>query len=281
MSEAVLAMRRFRANRMAVFAATLLLLIFIVALVGPWLSPFAPETLDWQHMAEPPTIARAHWLGTDRLGRDLFVRTLSGLRVSLLISGVATAISLTIGLLWGMISGYVGGRTDEWLMRLVDVLYSLPYLFIVIILVTLFPRDRLTVLLLAIGAIGWLTIARMVRAQTVSLKEREFIEAARAAGFGTAAIIRRHVLPHLTGSLIVYATLTIPQLILFESFLSFLGLGVQEPHASLGSLINDGAQEMQSAPWMLLVPGGCLVLVLLCCNLIGDAWRDALDPHER
>jgi oligopeptide transport system permease protein len=198
----------------------------------------------------------------------------------LLIGVAATAISVTIGIFWGAVAGYAGGRIDELMMRFVDALYSLPYLFIVIILTTLFERGSLPVLFLAIGAVGWLTTARIVRGQTLALKRREFIEAARATGVPARAILLRHVIPNLIGPVTVYATLTIGQMILFESFLSFLGLGVQEPLASLGSLINDGAQEMQSAPWMLLVPASFLALLLVCCNLLGDGLRDALDPRE-
>ncbi|TLY61094.1 MAG: ABC transporter permease subunit, partial [Gammaproteobacteria bacterium] len=253
----------------------------LAALLGPALSPYAYDSLDWGHLAVAPQLAASHWLGTDRLGRDLFVRSLHGLRISLLISLLASAVSVVIGVTWGSVAGYAGGRTDEWMMRFVDVLYSLPYLFIVIILTTLFERGSLAVLFVAIGAVGWLTMARIVRAQTLSLKRREFIEAARALGVGTPAIIARHILPNLVGTVAVYATLTIPQMIIFESFLSFLGLGVQEPLASLGSLINDGAQEMQSAPWMLLVPASLLVTLLICCNLLGDGLRDALDPRDR
>ena len=262
-------------------AASVILLVAILALSGPAVSRYTYDALDWQHLAAAPFATASHWLGTDRLGRDLFVRTLCGIRISLLISLVATAISLAIGVTWGSIAGYVGGRTDEVMMRFVDVLYSLPYLFIVIILMTVFQRGSLPVLFCAIGAVGWLTMARIVRGQTLALKRREFIEAARASGLATPAILLRHILPNLIGPVIVYATLTIPQMILFESFLSFLGLGVQEPLASLGSLINDGAQEMQSAPWMLLVPAGFLVVLLMCFNLVGDALRDALDPRDQ
>lgn len=262
-------------------AIIFLVLLVILAWLGPVISPYAYDSLDWQHLASSPFKVSSHFLGTDRLGRDLFVRTLHAVRLSLLISLVATAISVVIGVSWGAVAGYIGGRTDQLMMRIVDVLYSLPYLFIVIVLTTVFPRGSLAVLFVAIGAVGWLTTARIVRAQTLSLKRREFVEAARAAGAGTPAILVRHVIPNLLGPVVVYATLTIPQMILFESFLSFLGLGVQEPLASLGSLINDGAQEMQSAPWMLLVPGGFLVALLLCFNLTGDALRDALDPRER
>jgi oligopeptide transport system permease protein len=274
------AWQRLCGSRVALVALGLIVLIALLALLGPALSPYADDTLDWQHLAIPPGLQASHWFGTDRLGRDLFVRTLHGVRISLLISLLASAVSLVIGVSWGAVAGYVGGRTDEWMMRFVDVLYSLPYLFIVIILTTLFDRGSLVVLLVAIGAVGWLTTARIVRGQTLSLKRREFIEAARATGVGVPGILARHIVPNLIGPVMVYATLTIPQMITFESFLSFLGLGVQEPLASLGSLINDGAQEMQSAPWMLLAPAVFLVTLLVCFNLVGDGLRDALDPRE-
>jgi len=275
------AWQRLRVNRVVSVAATLVALVALLAIGGPAFSPYAPDTLDWQHLAIPPGLEASHWFGTDRLGRDLFVRTLHGVRLSLVISLLASAVSLGIGVTWGAIAGYVGGRVDDWMMRFVDVLYSLPYLFIVIILTTVFERGSLTVLLVAIGAVGWLTTARIVRGQTLTLKRREFVEAARAAGLGTPGILIRHIVPNLVGPVVIYATLTIPQMITFESFLSFLGLGVQEPLASLGSLINDGAQEMQSAPWMLLVPAFFLVTLLVGFNLIGDGLRDALDPRDR
>ncbi len=271
---------RIRRNRVAIVAGTVIVALAVVAVLGPLISPYAYDTLDWQHLAVAPFSSGSHWLGTDRLGRDLFVRTLNGIRISLVIALVSTAISLVIGVTWGAVAGYVGGRTDELMMRFVDVLYSLPYLFIVIILTTVFERGSLPVLFCAIGAVGWLTTARIVRGQTLALARREFVEAARASGLSTPAILLRHIIPNLVGPVAVYATLTIPQMILFESFLSFLGLGVQEPLASLGSLINDGAQEMQSAPWMLLVPAGFLVVMLMCFNLVGDALNDALDPRD-
>jgi oligopeptide transport system permease protein len=271
---------RLARNRAALVAGGVIGLVIVAAVLGPMVSPFAIDSLDWEHMAAAPFGAGAHWLGTDRLGRDLFVRTLNGVRISLVISLVSTVISLTIGVTWGAVAGYVGGRVDELMMRFVDVLYSLPYLFIVIILSTLFQRGSLPVLFFAIGAVGWLTTARVIRGQTLSLARREFIEAARATGASTPAILLRHIIPNLTGPIVVYAALTLPQMILFESFLSFLGLGVQEPLASLGSLINDGAQEMQSAPWMLLVPATFLVVLLMCFNLVGDALSDALDPRD-
>ena len=273
--------RHLAASAATRVALALLILIALLALVGPLLSPWKFDQLDWQHLALPPGRLAAHWLGTDRLGRDLLVRTLYGVRVSLLISVLASLVSLGVGVTWGAVAGFAGGRTDEWMMRFVDVLYSLPYLFIVIILTTLFQRGSITVLLLAIGAVGWLTTARIVRGETLALKRREFVEAARALGVSNTGILVRHIVPNLLGPVAVYATLTVPQMIIFEGFLSFLGLGVQEPHASLGSLINVGAQEMQSAPWMLLTPATFLVVLLVCLNVLGDALRDALDPHER
>lgn len=274
------AAQRISRNRAALLAAVIIVATMVLACVAPLFSPYAYDTLDWQHLATPPSLQAAHWLGTDRLGRDLLVRACAGLRISLLISLLTTAISLSIGIAWGSIAAYVGGRLDALMMRFVDVLYSLPYLFVVIILTSLFPRGNLTVLLVSIGAVGWLTTARIVHGQTLALKRREFIDAARALGLSTPAILRRHIIPNLAGPLCAYATLTIPQMILIEGFLSFLGLGVQEPLASLGGLINDGAQEMQSAPWLLLIPSSLLIGLLICFNTLGDALRDALDPHE-
>jgi oligopeptide transport system permease protein len=274
------AARRLRARRGARVAVALLAATTLLALLAPLLSPWAFDSLDWRHLAQPPGLTAAHWFGTDRLGRDLFVRTLHGVRLSLLISVLATAISVGVGVAWGALAGFVGGRTEEAMMRFVDVLYSLPYLFFVIVLSALLGRGGVAVLLLAIAAVGWLTTARIVHGQTLQLRRREFIEAARATGLTTAAILVRHVVPNLAGTVVVYAALTVPQMILFESFLSFLGLGVQEPYASLGNLINAGAQEMESAPWMLLVPAAFLVLLLTGLNLLGDGLRDALDPRE-
>jgi oligopeptide transport system permease protein len=206
---------------------------------------------------------------------------LQGVRISLLIGLMATFVSLAVGVTWGAIAGYVGGRTDEAMMRFVDVLYSLPYIFIVIILTTIFGRANLYALFVAIGAVGWLTMARIVRGQALALKQKEFIEAARVTGVGTPRMLTRHIMPNLVGRVFAYATVTVPQMLLFESFLSFLGLGVQEPLASLGSLINEGAREMESAVWMLLVPAGFLVALLLSFNFLGDGLRDALDPRDR
>lgn len=273
------AWRRLRGNRSALFAAAVIAGLALASLAGPALSSYAVDALDWEHIAVPPGFESGHWLGTDRLGRDLLVRVLHGVRVSLLIGLLATAVSLCVGVVWGAIAGFCGGRVDEVMMRTVDVLYSLPYIFVVIVLTTVFGRGNLYALFVAIGAVGWLTMARVVRGQTLALKHKEFIEAARVTGLDTPRILIRHVIPNLVGPVAVYATLTIPQMMLFESFLSFLGLGVQEPLASLGSLINEGAREIESAAWMLLVPSAVLVVLLASFNFLGDGLRDALDPR--
>lgn len=270
---------RLRRSRSACVAGAALCAIALFAVLGPMLSSFSYDKLDWQHLAAPP-LASAHWLGTDRLGRDLYVRTLYGVRLSLAIGLIATAISVLIGVGWGATAGFLGGRVDGVMMRIVDVLNALPYLFLVIALTTLFGRGNPYVLFVAIGAVGWLTMARIVRGQAVSLRHRRFIEAAVASGASTPHILVRHIVPNVLGPVVVYAALTVPQMILFESFLSFLGLGVQEPLASLGTLIRDGAEQMSSAPWLLTVPATVLVVLLLAFNLLGDGLRDALDPRE-
>lgn len=253
-------------------ALCLVIAIAALACLAPWLSPWDHDALDWQHLAAPP-LTESHWLGTDRLGRDLFVRSMQAIRVSLALGLLAALVSVVIGVAWGATAGYIGGRVDALMMRFVDIVYALPYVFIVIILATLFPRGSLAALFIAIGAVGWLTMARIVRGQTLSLRRREFIDAAIASGVRTPAILWNHIVPNVLGTVIAYATLTIPQLILFESFLSFLGLGVQEPFASLGSLINEGAQEMESSPWMLLVPGTLLTVLLVAFNRLGEGLK--------
>ena len=251
---------RLRSNPVAAFAFSVIVLLIAIAVIGPWFNPNNIESLDWAHVAAYPSLTGAHWFGTDRLGRDLFARTLEGMRVSLTVACVASAISLSLGLAYGAVAGYAVGRWDQLMMRFIEVLSGLPLIFFVIFLTVIFGRSQY-LLFLAIGAIGWLTMARIVRGQTLSIRQREFIEAAVASGASTARIILRHVVPNLLGPVIVYATLTIPQIILFESFLSFLGLGIQEPHASLGTLIAEGAGEMEAAPWILLVP--CFVTTLV------------------
>jgi oligopeptide transport system permease protein len=276
----LLPVQRLRSNRGAVWALGIMVTVIAIALVGPWLSPNGIQSLDWDHVAAAPGITHAHWLGTDRLGRDLFARTLEGTRVSLTVGVVASAISLGVGISYGAVAGYVGGRTDQLMMRFIEVLSGLPLIFFVIFLTVIFGRGQY-LLYLTIGAVGWLTMARIVRGQTLSIRRREYIEAAVASGASAARIIVKHVFPNLWGPVIVYATLTVPQIVLFESFLSFLGLGVQEPHASLGTLIAEGAGEMEVAPWILLVPGCVLAALLLCLNIFGDGLRDAFDVAER
>ena len=251
-----------------------------LALLAPWITPYSHDYLDWQHLASPPMLDGSHWLGTDRLGRDLFARSMQAMRVSLLIGVLAALVSVCIGVAWGATAGYVGGRVDAAMMRFVDIVYALPYVFIVIILSTLFARGSIAALFIAIGAVGWLTMARIVRGQTLSLRRREFIDAAIASGVRTPQILWRHIVPNVAGPVIAYATLTIPQMILFESFLSFLGLAVQEPFASLGSLINEGAQEMESSAWMLLVPATLLTVLLVAFNLLGDGLRATLESRD-
>jgi oligopeptide transport system permease protein len=267
-------------DRLAMACAAMLALLLVAAVIGPQLLDYREDEIDWAHMAVPPFEVPGHWFGTDRLGRDLFVRTLHGLRVSLAIALAATMVSLVIGVAWGAIAGFRRGRTDALMMRFVDVLYSLPQVFFVIILTVVFGRGPLTILV-AIGAFGWLTMARIVRGQALVLREREFIEAAIVGGAGPARIVARHIVPNLLGPVVVFSTLTLPQVILVESFLSFLGIGIQEPLASLGNLIADGAAEMETAPWMLAVPAACLMLVVFCFNFLGDSLRDALDPRDR
>jgi oligopeptide transport system permease protein len=273
------AIRRLRASPAAVPALLVIVGAVIIALFGPWLNPNNTQTLDWLHVAAPPTLQGAHWFGTDRLGRDLYARTLAGARVSLVIGLVASTISILVGVSYGAIAGYFGGRTDHLMMRIIEILSGLPLIFFVIFLTVIFGRSE-SLLFISIGAVGWLTMARIVRGQTLSIRQRDFIAAAVAGGAGTGRIIAKHVVPNVIGPVIVYATLTVPQIILFESFLSFLGLGIQEPGASLGTLIAEGVGEMEAAPWMLLVPGGFLALLLLCLNIFGDGLRDALDVKE-
>lgn len=272
--------RRLRRNHAAVTAVTLLALLVALVIAGPWLSPYAYDQTNWALIAAPPDLASGHVFGTDALGRDLFVRVMHGGRISLLVGIVATMVSLAIGIAWGAAAGYLGGRVDGVMMRIVDILYALPFMFLVILLMVFFGR-HIVLIFVAIGAINWLDMARIVRGQTLTLRHKEFVEAARAGGVSTFNIIRRHIVPNLLGVVAVYATLTVPQVILVESFLSFLGLGVQEPSTSWGALVNEGAQQMETAPWLLIFPGVFLAATLFCLNFIGDGLRDALDPRDK
>ncbi len=273
------ARRRLLRNPAAVAGMVVLALLVLAALVGPFLVGWPYAQVNKNDTWLPPMTA-GHLLGADALGRDLLARLLVGLRVSLAIGFVATLVSLVIGVAWGAVAGYVGGRVDEAMMRIVDVLYSLPFIFFVILLMVTFGSNILLIFV-AIGAVEWLTMSRIVRAQTLTLKQKEFVEAARAAGLSRAAIIARHIVPNLLGPVVVYVTLTIPAVILAESFLSFLGLGVQPPMASLGTLIANGAQDMELAPWLLVFPSLTMIATLASFNFIGDGLRDAIDPKDR
>jgi oligopeptide transport system permease protein len=283
------AWRRLMRNRAAIVSMVVLTIIALMAILAPLLSQYAYNDQDYSRIAcEPnwwtsPDVCNAggtHWFGTDSLGRDLFVRLLFGARVSLVVGVTATLVSLLIGVLYGAIAGYVGGRVDAVMMRFVDVLYSLPFIFFVIILMVVFDRNFF-LLFVAIGAVEWLTMARIVRGQTLSIKQKEFVEAARAGGVGTVGIVSRHIIPNVLGPVIVYVTLTIPAVILAESFLSFLGLGIQEPLTSWGVLIADGTGDIESHTWLLLFPSAFMAITLFCFNFIGDGLRDALDPKDR
>jgi oligopeptide transport system permease protein len=274
------ARRRFLRNKAAVTSLVVLSIIALACLFGPMLLPHAFDTADWDAMTQPPTWKNMHWFGTDDAGRDLLVRCLIGGRISLMVGLLATLCSVAVGIAWGATAGFIGGRTDAFMMRVVDMMYAIPYLLIAILLVTLLGREFYLVVL-AITAFSWMDMARVVRGQTLSLRSREFVEAARAMGVPTRQIIARHIVPNLLGIVAIYTTVTIPGVILTESVLSFLGLGIQEPMTSWGVLIEDGTGVMEVAPWLLLFPGAMLSITLYCFNFIGDGLRDALDPKER
>ncbi len=274
------AWRRLLHNRAAVVSIVLLSLIALASIFAPLFSPFSYDDVSWDFISSAPDFASGHYFGTDDNGRDLFVRVMYGGRVSLTVGIVATLVSLVIGVVWGAIAGFIGGRVDGVLMRLVDILYSVPFIFFVIMLTVVFGRN-IVLIYVAIGAVSWLDMARIVRGQTMSLKRREFVEAAHAGGVRSSVVIRRHIIPNCLGPVIVYVTLTVPNVILLESFLSFLGLGVQEPQTSWGVLISDGARLMETSPWALIFPATMLAATLACFNFIGDGLRDALDPKDR
>ena len=273
-------LRKSGDNKTIVVCSSILLLIAAIALLGPLLSPHHFASTDFENRFMLPSAGDWHLFGTDDLGRDLFVRTLLGVKVTLFVAIVASCVSLGIGVAYGAIAGYVGGKVDAIMMRAVDALYALPFIFFVILLMVVFERNFLLIFV-AIGAINWLDMARIVRGQTLSLKHREFVDAARLIGVSTPGIIFRHITPNLFGVVVVYMTLTIPQAILVESFLSFLGLGVQEPQTSLGALVNSGVSTMERAPWLLLIPALVLAVILLCFNFLGDGLRDVADPKKK
>ena len=273
------ARRRLLRNKAAVASMIVLGLLVLAAIFGPYFTPHPYDQINKDNVWTPP-LTDGFILGTDSLGRDLLARLLVGLRISLAVAVVATGVSLVIGVLWGAVAGYFGGKVDELMMRIVDILYAVPFIFFVILLMVTFGSSFILIFA-AIGAVEWLTMARIVRGQTLSLKQKEFVEAARAAGLRGFAIVRKHIVPNLLGPVVVYVTLLIPTIILVESFLSFLGLGIQEPMTSLGTLISKGAQDMEIAWWVLVFPAITMVITLMCFNFIGDGLRDAIDPKDR
>ncbi len=270
------AFRRLRRNRLAMFGLCFLLLIGALCLLAPWIAPYGYEQQNLRLGASPPSAA--HWLGTDNFGRDMLTRILYGGRVSLMVGFIATAVALLIGVAYGAVAGYAGGRVDAFMMRLVDIMYALPFMIFIILLMVVFGRNLL-LLFLAIGAVEWLTMARIVRGQVQSLKQQEFVEAAVALGLSPLLVIIRHVIPNALGPIIVYTTLTIPNVMLLEAFLSFLGLGIQPPESSWGLLISYGVESMEEYPWLLIFPGLMLTMTLFALNFLGDGLRDALDPR--
>jgi oligopeptide transport system permease protein len=265
---------RLRRNRLAVLGLAILSFFAVVALLTPWIAPYGYAQQELALGATPPSTT--HWLGTDIYGRDLLTQIMYGGRISLAVGFIATSVALLIGITWGAVAGYAGGKVDAVMMRLVDILYALPFMIFIVLLMVVFGRNML-LLFLAIGAVEWLTMARIMRSQVQSLRQQEFVEAAISLGLSPATIIRRHLIPNALGPIIVYTTLTIPSVMLLEAFLSFLGLGVQPPQTSWGLLISYGAETMEEYPWLLIYPGLALALTLFSLNFLGDGLRDALD----
>lgn len=266
---------RLRKNHLAIFGLCILIFFSLVALLTPWIAPYGYQEQNLALGASSPSWE--HWFGTDIFGRDLLTRVMYGGRVSLMVGFIATAVALLIGVLWGTVAGFLGGKVDAVMMRLVDILYALPFMIFIILLMVVFGRN-LILLFLAIGAVEWLTMARIVRSQVQNLRKQEFIEAAYSIGLSRWQIIRRHLIPNTLGPVIVYTTLTIPSVMLLEAFLSFLGLGIQPPQSSWGLLINNGVETMEEYPWLLIFPGLALSITLFSLNFLGDGLRDALDP---
>ena len=265
---------RLKKNRAAVTGGVVLAVMVVLAILTPWIAPYGYEAQNLDLGATPPSAA--HWLGTDIFGRDLLTQILYGGRISLAVGFIATAVALVIGVTWGAVAGYIGGRIDSVMMRFVDILYALPFMIFIILLMVVFGRNIL-LLFLAIGAVEWLTMARIMRTQVQSLRQQEFVEAAVSLGLPPSAIIFKHIIPNALGPIIVYTTLTIPSVMLLEAFLSFLGLGIQPPQTSWGLLISYGAETMEEYPWLLIFPGLALTITLFSLNFLGDGLRDALD----
>lgn len=274
------AWRRFKRNKAALISMLILLMIAAFVIVVPMIAPFGYADTDWGNIQAAPSFDNKHYLGTDSLGRDLLTRVAVGGRISLMVGLAGALIAVLVGTIYGAVSGYFGGKVDMLMMRFLEILNAFPFMFFVILLVTFFGRN-LIFIFAAIGMVSWLDVARIVRGQTLGLKRKEFIEAAHVCGVSSKNIVMRHIVPNVLGVVVIYASLLVPSMILFESFLSFLGLGVQEPMTSWGAMLEEGAKTMQIAPWQLLVPSSFLVLTLFCFNFIGDGLRDALDPKDR
>lgn len=274
------AIYRFSVNRAAMLSFWIIIILTGMAIVVPIWGPHPLDAVDWDSILIAPTFENQHWFGTDANGRDMFVRTMYGARVSLTIGVLTTLVALIIGVTYGAIAGYFGGRVDAVMMRMIDVLYAVPTLFLVIILVSAFGNNFLLIFI-SIGAVEWMTLARIVRGQALAIRQKEYMEAARALGLPASRILLQYILPNVIGPVVVYVTLLIPINIIVESYLSFLGLGVQEPFTSWGRLIAQGAAEMEAAPWLLLIPAAFLTLTMFCFNFMGDGLRDALDPKNR
>lgn len=271
------AVYRLKKNRLAMVGLIILAVLSLISLLTPLIAPYSYETQDLYLGATPPSIN--HWCGTDDLGRDLLTRMMYGGRISLAVGLLATAVSLVIGVIWGTISGYFGGKVDQIMMRIVDILYAMPFIIFIILLMVVFGRN-IILLFLSIGAVEWLTMARIVRGQVLAIRKEEFIDAAITQGLSSRRIIIKHIIPNVIGVVIIYATLTVPSVMLLEAFLSFLGLGVQPPMSSWGLLISGGVETMEEYPWLLIFPGIILSLTLFSLNFLGDGLRDALDPKS-
>jgi len=265
---------RLRQNKLAVAGGLTLIIISLLCLFTPWIAPYGYEEQNLALGASPPSLA--HWMGTDGFGRDLLTRVMYGGRISIAVGLIATFVALIIGVTWGAVAGYAGGRLDTVMMRLVDILYALPFMIFVVLLMVIFGRNLL-LMFLAIGAVEWLTMARIVRGQVQTLKQQAFVEAAVSLGLSRWTIIRKHLIPNAIGPVIVYTTLTIPSVMLLEAFLSFLGLGIQPPQSSWGLLISHGVETMEEYPWLLIFPGLLFSITLFALNFLGDGLRDALD----
>ena len=270
------ALIRLTTNKLSFFSLIYILLLVVFAIITPFIAPYDYAYQDLALGASAPS--SHHLLGTDTLGRDLLTRMMYGSRISLMVGFLATSVALIIGVIWGTIAGFSGGKTDAIMMRIVDTLYGIPFIILIILLMVIFGRN-LILLFLAIGAVEWLTMSRIVRSQVLNLSKQEFILSAEAMGVGKLNIIFRHLIPNAMGPVIVYATLTVPQIMLLESFLSFLGLGVQPPLSSWGLLIRDGAVSMEEYWWLLIFPSLAFSMTLFSLNFIGDGLRDAIDPR--